>query len=254
MRQRSAYRNRAKRGTRRAVLVGSPDSHPSLTRLLARPSARSASPEVHQARPPRLWPQSVLAPDEGDGQPLLQTFPSNTHLPLATQSPLLSPLDRVLPLLRPLSPCTEAPATATMAPSYSTASSDRVPNEKADAQKKEDLPTGVVQMRVDGRSDDEEAQDIEEVDGVFGAQGAEPGQVNYRRFVSTLPVSLRPDGASAPEVLKNFSSSCSVGWVSTSILLMKSQIGLGTYAFPQSCLRSRRTRSSRKAQPVTGIV
>ncbi|KWU42320.1 putative amino acid transporter [Rhodotorula sp. JG-1b] len=91
-----------------------------------------------------------------------------------------------------------------MAPSYSTASSDRVPNEKADAQKKEDLPTGVVQMRVDGRSDDEEAQDIEEVDGVFGAQGAEPGQVNYR----------------------------SVGWVSTSILLMKSQIGLGVLAIP----------------------
>lgn len=78
-----------------------------------------------------------------------------------------------------------------MAPSYSTASSDPVPNEKGDAQKKEDLPTGVVQMRLDGRSDDEEAQDIEEVDGVFGAQGAEPGQVNYRRFVSTLPAALR---------------------------------------------------------------
>jgi hypothetical protein len=73
-----------------------------------------------------------------------------------------------------------------MAPSYSTAISDPVPNEKGDAQKKEDLPTGVVQMRLDGRSDDEEAQDIEEVDGVFGAQGAEPGQVNYRRSVSNL--------------------------------------------------------------------
>lgn len=85
-----------------------------------------------------------------------------------------------------------------MAPSYSTASSDRVPNEKGDAQKKEDLPTGVVQMRVDGRSDDEEAQDIVEVDGVFGAQGAEPGQVNYRRYVSTSIASDRSDGASVP--------------------------------------------------------
>lgn len=75
---------------------------------------------------------------------------------------------------------------ATMAPSYSTSSSsDPTQNEKKDAYKKEDLPTGVVQMRVDGRGEDDEAQVIEEVDGVFGAQGAEPGQVNYRRWVST---------------------------------------------------------------------
>ncbi|GAA5988248.1 hypothetical protein JCM10908_002129 [Rhodotorula pacifica] len=91
-----------------------------------------------------------------------------------------------------------------MATSYSTSSSDRVQNEKGDVHKKEDLPTGVVQMRVDGRGDDEEAQAPDVVDGVFGAQGAEPGQVNYR----------------------------SVGWVSTSILLMKSQIGLGVLAIP----------------------
>ncbi|GAA6011768.1 hypothetical protein JCM8202_004144 [Rhodotorula sphaerocarpa] len=75
---------------------------------------------------------------------------------------------------------------------------DRIPQ-------KEDSPTGVVQMRVDGRGDDIEMSDpAEEVDGVFGAGGSGKGQVNYR----------------------------SVGWISTSILLMKSQIGLGVLAIP----------------------
>lgn len=54
---------------------------------------------------------------------------------------------------------------------------DRIPQ-------KEDSPTGVVQMRVDGRGDDIEMSDpAEEVDGVFGAGGSGKGQVNYRRCV-----------------------------------------------------------------------
>ncbi|POY71025.1 hypothetical protein BMF94_5950 [Rhodotorula taiwanensis] len=92
-----------------------------------------------------------------------------------------------------------------MAAPYSVATSDRASHEKDKVPSKEDVPAGVVQMRVDGRGDEEMLTDVtEEVDGVFGAQGSEPGQVNYR----------------------------SVGWVSTSILLMKSQIGLGVLAIP----------------------
>ncbi|BGP32910.1 hypothetical protein JCM10296v2_004695 [Rhodotorula toruloides] len=60
----------------------------------------------------------------------------------------------------------------------------------------------VVQSGVDARIDEEARVNEIEVDGVFGAQG--DGTVNYK----------------------------SVGWISTSILLMKTQIGLGVLNIP----------------------
>lgn len=79
-----------------------------------------------------------------------------------------------------------------MAAPYSVATSDRASHEKDKVPSKEDVPAGVVQMRVDGRGDEEMLTDVtEEVDGVFGAQGSEPGQVNYRR--SVLPLLLSGD-------------------------------------------------------------
>ncbi|GAA6006488.1 uncharacterized protein JCM10292_003791 [Rhodotorula paludigena] len=69
-----------------------------------------------------------------------------------------------------------------------------------DVRKQEDA---VVRTGADGRID-EEAQGETEIDGVFGAQGKGSGAVDYR----------------------------SVGWFSTSVLMMKSQIGLGVLSIP----------------------
>ncbi|BGP25414.1 amino acid transporter [Rhodotorula toruloides] len=85
---------------------------------------------------------------------------------------------------------------------FSRASStSKSSQEKAVMREKEDGT--VVQSGVDARIDEEARVNEIEVDGVFGAQG--DGTVNYR----------------------------SVGWISTSILLMKTQIGLGVLNIPE---------------------
>ncbi|BGP40954.1 hypothetical protein JCM10450v2_004959 [Rhodotorula kratochvilovae] len=63
---------------------------------------------------------------------------------------------------------------------------------------------GLVQTGFEGRIDEEKQDGGTHIDGVFGEQGKGTGAVNYR----------------------------SVGWISTSILLMKSQIGLGVLSIP----------------------
>ncbi|BGP17049.1 hypothetical protein JCM10213_000314 [Rhodosporidiobolus nylandii] len=83
--------------------------------------------------------------------------------------------------------------------SRSSSVSASASNEKQD---KKLSDNGLVTQGI-GRID-EEGQQGEVVDGVFGAQGANTGTVNYR----------------------------AVGWVSTSVLLAKSQIGLGVLSLP----------------------
>ncbi|GAA5844696.1 hypothetical protein JCM9279_002885 [Rhodotorula babjevae] len=85
-----------------------------------------------------------------------------------------------------------------MAFSRSSSTSDPALPEKIGSGKRDDA---VVHTGFEGRAD-EEHQGEDLVDGVFGEQGK--GTVDYR----------------------------SVGWVSTSVLLMKSQIGLGVLAIP----------------------
>lgn len=58
-------------------------------------------------------------------------------------------------------------------------------HDKDKASQKEDEPSGVVQMRIDGRGVDdvESAEPVQEVDGVFGEQGDGKDTINYRRSV-----------------------------------------------------------------------